>query len=52
MTVQSLPLLGTFCQGCDDLAEREKRLVDVDGFFRGKSGVASLAVSLATSQID
>ena len=52
MTVQGLSLFGTLSQGSDDLSKREKRLVDVDGLFRGKSGVASLAVSLATGQID
>ena len=52
MTVQGLSLFGTLSQGCDDLSKSEKRLVDVDGLLCGKSSVASLAVPLATGQID
>ena len=52
MTVQGLSLFGTLSQGCDNLSECEKRLVDVDGLFCGKSSVTGLAVPLATGQID
>ena len=43
VTVQGLALFCAFSEGCDDLAQGEEGLVDVDGLFGSQPGIASLA---------
>ena len=52
MTVQGLFLLGTISERGNYLAKGEERLVDIDGFLRSQTCVASLCRSLATCQVD
>lgn len=51
MTVQCLALFCPLGERRDDLSQREKRLVNVYGFFRSQACVARLAGSLTAGQV-
>lgn len=52
MTVQCIFLFWTFGQTCDDLAQSEKWLVNINSFFRSQTRVTGLRRSLTASQVN